>query len=227
MTMASSLIGAKKLGQPEPDSYFVCELNNGCPQHTQLYVPARLSLLYLPVPARSVPLRRQIWNCSGVSSCIHCCSDLTILSTMLFLLSVPAIGPRISRRILLFSSFLAKSIEKADAIFIDALGASGIVGDWRSCTHTLCDRPKRAYTPSLISNVPGRGNLGKFQKLGNVLKISVFRPIQPEITPAKDKCCISVTLHSSFGARPTHFLADAKLNRLLRNSVVTNSSQNS
>ena len=43
--MASSLIGAKKLGQPEPDSNFVCELNNGCPQHTQLYVPGPLLIV--------------------------------------------------------------------------------------------------------------------------------------------------------------------------------------
>ena len=82
---------------------------------------------------------------------------------MLFLLSVPAIGPHIARRILLFSSFLAKSIEKADAIFIDALGASGIVGNWRSRTHILCDRPKRMYPPSLISNAPGRGDLANFE----------------------------------------------------------------
>lgn len=77
-------------------------------------------------------------------------------------------------------------MEKADAIFIDALGASGIISNRRSRTHILCDRPKRMYPPSLITNAPGRGDFGKFRRLGNVLKISDSRPTQPEIAPAKD-----------------------------------------
>ena len=41
---APSAMGAKKLGQPVPDSNFVCASNSGCPQHTHAKVPARFSL---------------------------------------------------------------------------------------------------------------------------------------------------------------------------------------
>ncbi len=51
-------IGAKKLGQPEPDSYLVPDSNRGWPQPAHTKVPARFSWLSGLVPGRSVPCSR-------------------------------------------------------------------------------------------------------------------------------------------------------------------------
>src|SRR5512135_1124416 len=56
-----------KLGQPVPESNLASEENNGCPQATHSYMPVSWLLYRAPVNARSVPLRRQMRYCSGVS----------------------------------------------------------------------------------------------------------------------------------------------------------------
>ena len=50
--------GAKKLGQPVPDSNFVAASNSAVPQPAQAKVPARFSAFSALVPARSVPCSR-------------------------------------------------------------------------------------------------------------------------------------------------------------------------
>jgi hypothetical protein len=48
----------EKLGQPQPESNFDSESNNGSPQQTQRYVPGVLQFQYLPVKGGSVPEQR-------------------------------------------------------------------------------------------------------------------------------------------------------------------------
>jgi catechol 2,3-dioxygenase-like lactoylglutathione lyase family enzyme len=52
---AEASTGAKKLGQPVPDSYLASDRNSSEPQPAQRYVPARCSSQSSPVKARSVP----------------------------------------------------------------------------------------------------------------------------------------------------------------------------
>lgn len=50
-----SVAGAKKLGQPVPESNLASEPNRSLPQQTQRYVPSSLQLLYFPLNGGSVP----------------------------------------------------------------------------------------------------------------------------------------------------------------------------
>ncbi len=58
---ASGFAGAKKLGQPVPDSYFASDRNSSVPQPAQRYVPGRCSSHRAPLKARSVPFSRRTW----------------------------------------------------------------------------------------------------------------------------------------------------------------------
>src|ERR1051325_1405925 len=54
----SAFAGAVKLGHPHPESNFDSDRNNGCPQHTHLYVPAVWVPSYSPVWVVSFPFCR-------------------------------------------------------------------------------------------------------------------------------------------------------------------------
>jgi len=75
--------GAEKLGHPVLESNFVPEENNGVPQHTQEYRPARFSSQWGPVKARSVPCLRVIRYCSGVSCPRHSSSVFFTLASVI------------------------------------------------------------------------------------------------------------------------------------------------
>src|ERR1700726_4898630 len=75
----SVLAGSQKLGHPVPDSNFVFELNSSAPQAAHVYVPSALVWTYFPVNGRSVPFRRRMSYCSGVSSARHSSSVFEIL----------------------------------------------------------------------------------------------------------------------------------------------------
>ena len=77
-----SLAAASKLGQPQPLSNFVSEVNNSAPQHTQRYLPASWWFQYSPVKGGSVPFSWVTWNCSGVSWSRHSSSDFWVLFGM-------------------------------------------------------------------------------------------------------------------------------------------------
>ena len=62
-----------------PESNFVAESDSGVAQQRHRYVPSRLQSWYSPLKARSVPLRRVTWYCSGVSIARHSSSRFTIL----------------------------------------------------------------------------------------------------------------------------------------------------
>ena len=87
---ASGSAGAKKLGQPVPDSNFASERNSSAPQPAQRYVPERCSSHSAPVNARSVPFSRSTRYCSGVSSARHSASDLaTLVERSVFMSDFP------------------------------------------------------------------------------------------------------------------------------------------
>src|SRR2546425_13262367 len=69
-------IGAQKLGQPVPESYFVSEANRSRPHTTQMYTPGSWLFQYSLVKGRSVPLLTQISYCNGDS----CCRSLDLSS---------------------------------------------------------------------------------------------------------------------------------------------------
>src|SRR5690606_4057444 len=69
--MAELFSGRKKLGQPEPLSYFVSEEKSGVPQQRQTYTPSCLVFQYFPVNAGSVPFSRVMRNSSGDISLCH------------------------------------------------------------------------------------------------------------------------------------------------------------
>src|SRR5690606_21363681 len=73
----------KKLGQPEPLSYFVSERKSGVSQQTQTNVPARFSSSQGPVKGRSVAEQRVISYCSGVSFLRHSSSFFGRLSVVM------------------------------------------------------------------------------------------------------------------------------------------------
>ena len=75
VTIASSSIARKKLGQPQPESNLASETNNFLPQQTHWYVPASFVFQYAPVKARSVPFSRVMRYSSGVSKACHSASD--------------------------------------------------------------------------------------------------------------------------------------------------------
>lgn len=56
-------IASKNAGQPHPLSNLVALLYSGASQPAHVYTPGALCLLYLPVPARSVPFSRSTRNC--------------------------------------------------------------------------------------------------------------------------------------------------------------------
>lgn len=64
--MADSLIGASKLGHPQPESYLLSELNSGASQHVQWYSPVSLLWSNVPVKGASVPCCRHTRYCSSV-----------------------------------------------------------------------------------------------------------------------------------------------------------------
>ncbi len=66
LVTVSESIASRKLGHPEPESYFAVELNSETPQATQLYVPSTLQSQYLPVKGLSVPPPQQTNRCSSV-----------------------------------------------------------------------------------------------------------------------------------------------------------------
>src|SRR5690606_5086967 len=86
--MAELFTGRKKLGQPEPLSYFVSEEKSGVPQQRQTYTPSCLVFQYFPVNAGSVPFSRVMRNSSGDNSLCLSRSDLLSfpMITYLFLL---------------------------------------------------------------------------------------------------------------------------------------------
>ncbi len=75
---ASSLAGAEKAGQPQPESYFASEEKISASQAAQRYVPGSKTSSYSPVNGGSVPFSRSTWYCSGVSSARHSASVLSI-----------------------------------------------------------------------------------------------------------------------------------------------------
>ena len=121
----SGSIGAKKLGQPVPDSNLASERNNSLPHPAQRYVPFRCSSHRAPVKGRSVPFSRRTRYCSGVSSVAsrcrswsaprrvsrHSCAnhDLPMWRPDDGTLPWPAGGPRgdVSRRPAVFTSHSA------------------------------------------------------------------------------------------------------------------------
>src|SRR3954447_1049451 len=79
---ASSPAGLKKLGQPVADSNLASDSNSSAPQPAHRNVPPPFSSLYSFDQGRSVPLRRRISYCSGVSSRRHSSSVLFTLAGM-------------------------------------------------------------------------------------------------------------------------------------------------
>src|SRR5947208_6071325 len=75
---ASATAGSVKLGQPEPESNFVSELNSSAPQPAHLNTPWSLVRAYLPVNGASVACRRNTAYCSGVNSERHSASVFSI-----------------------------------------------------------------------------------------------------------------------------------------------------
>jgi hypothetical protein len=75
--------GSQKLGQPVPDSNFDPTLNKSVPQQTHWKKPVCPSAGSEQVVSngRSVPFRRVISYCSGVSCAFHSASVLTTFGT--------------------------------------------------------------------------------------------------------------------------------------------------
>src|SRR2546423_4525211 len=74
VSTASSLVGSKKAGQPQPESYFASARKSSAPQPAHRYTPGSNTWSYSPLNGRSVPLSRRTWNCSGVRSRRHSAS---------------------------------------------------------------------------------------------------------------------------------------------------------
>src|SRR5664280_2049784 len=68
---ADGSAGAKKLGQPVPESNFASERKSSVSQPAHRYAPGRCSSQRLPVKARSVPFWRRTRYCSGVRAARH------------------------------------------------------------------------------------------------------------------------------------------------------------
>src|ERR1035437_2387300 len=73
---AAGSTGAKKLGQPVPDSNFASDPKSSAWQPEQRYPPAACSSPSSPLRAFSPPFSRSTLYCSGVSSARHSASDL-------------------------------------------------------------------------------------------------------------------------------------------------------
>src|SRR5207245_6895774 len=65
--MLESLAGFVKLGQPVSESNLSSDLKRILPQHTHLYIPFSLELIYCPVNGISVSFFLVTRYCSGVS----------------------------------------------------------------------------------------------------------------------------------------------------------------
>src|SRR4051812_49280715 len=77
---ASAIAGSVKLGQPDPESNLVPELNRSAPHPPHLYIPVAFSWVYLPVNGGSVAAWRSTAYWSGASSSRHWSSVLAIFS---------------------------------------------------------------------------------------------------------------------------------------------------
>src|SRR5581483_9976937 len=86
---------------------------------------------YSPVNGRSVPFSRRTWNCSGVSSSRHCCSDL---STFGMLRSMPT-GTQAPRKRVIFSALMLVVLLAALDQTIVSTALPTIVGDLGGLLH--------------------------------------------------------------------------------------------
>ena len=75
---AAGFAGAKKLGQPVPDSNFASDPKSSASQPAHRYTPARCSSHNSPLKARSVLFSRSTRYWFGVSSARHSASDLEV-----------------------------------------------------------------------------------------------------------------------------------------------------
>src|SRR4051794_20607255 len=92
---ASATAGSVKLGQPEPESNLVSELNSSAPQPAQVYMPLAFSCTYLPANGGSVACLRSTAYWSGASSSRHWSSVFSIFSMSL---SSPVCGSTLRLR---------------------------------------------------------------------------------------------------------------------------------
>src|SRR5690349_8320584 len=129
--MASSPAGAKKAGQPHPESYFASDSNSSAPQPAHRYVPGSKTWSYSPVNGASVPFRRRTWNCSGESSCCHCASDFSILG-MVRTMPTTSQAPR--KRVIFGALMLVVRLAALDQTFVST-ALPTIVGDLGGLSH--------------------------------------------------------------------------------------------
>jgi len=111
--------GLGELGQPVPDSNFALEENSSLPQAAHRYRPSSWLWTYVPVNGGSVPWRRRISYCSGVSSWRHCSSVFWTVSVSLLMR-------------LLGVSLLDYSVTADDSTFQPPPAGSGTFGAGRS-----------------------------------------------------------------------------------------------